>query len=320
MIFGGDFQQILPVVPKGSRADIVNACLKMSSLWNKICVLNLQTNMRLRDSPEDADFSQWLLDVGHGRHIDGDGNVEIPRSMVTFDEEELINKIYEGIENLTLTPPPADYFLDHAILAPRNVDVRDTNQKILQKLPGQEIVYHSADSLEDEGEGVPQDVPQEFLRSLDLPSLPLSELRMKFGCPLILLRNLDPAKGLCNGTRMILLHAYRRLLEVLIIGGDHHGEKAFIPRIVLKPSSSQYPFSLKRRQFPVRLSFAMTINKAEGQSLKYVGVHLISPVFCHGQLYVALSRATSCKRVLILLPDPPSTKTPNVVYPEVLLD
>jgi hypothetical protein len=113
---------------------------------------------------------------------------------------------------------------------------------------------------------------------------------------------------------MILLHAYRRILEVLIIGGDHHGEKAFIPRIVLKPSSSQYPFSLKRRQFPVRLSFAMTINKAEGQSLKYVGVHLISPVFCHGQLYVALSRATSCRRVLILLPDPPSTKTPNVVY------
>jgi hypothetical protein len=123
MIFGGDFQQILPVVPKGSRADIVNACLKMSSLWNKIRVLNLQTNMRLRDSPEDTDFSQWLLDVGHGCHIDGDGNVEIPRSMVTFDEEELINKIYEGIEDLTLTPPPADYFLDHAILAPRNVDV-----------------------------------------------------------------------------------------------------------------------------------------------------------------------------------------------------
>ena len=66
----------------------------------------------------------------------------------------------------------------------------------------------------------------------------------------------------------------------------------------------------------------MNINKAEGQSLKYVGIHLLSPVFCHGQLYVALSRATSSKKVLILLPDshPPSTKTINVVYPEVLLN
>ena len=92
---------------------------------------------------------------------------------------------------------------------------------------------------------------------------------------------------------------------------------------MLKPSSHTYPLILKRRQFPVRLCFAMTINKAEGQSLKYVGIHLISPVFCHGQLYVALSRATSSttsKNVLILLPNSTDTKTTNVVYPEVLLN
>jgi ATP-dependent exoDNAse (exonuclease V) alpha subunit len=142
---------------------------------------------------------------------------------------------------------------------------------------------------------------------------------MKIGCPLMLLRNLDPGKGLCNGTRMLLLQAYPQILEVMIIGNDHHGEKAFIPRISLKPSSRQYPFLLKRRQFPIHLCFAMTINKAEGQSLKFVGIHLLSPIFCHGQLYVALSRATSSKNVHILLP-PNSTKTSNVVYPEVLLD
>jgi hypothetical protein len=119
---------------------------------------------------------------------------------------------------------------------------------------------------------------------------------------------------------MILLHAYRHILEVMIIGGDHHCETAFIPRIVLKPSSREYPFTLKRRQYPVRLCFAMTINKAEGQSLKYVGIHLLSLVFCHGQLYVALSRATSSERILILLPDTTDTKTTNVVYPEILLD
>jgi PIF1-like helicase len=279
MIFGGDFQQILPVVPKGSRADIVDACLQKSYLWSDIIVLKLRINMRLENSPEDTIFSEWLLDVGHGHILDDDQKIHIPSSMVTFDENELINKIYEGIENIQLTPPPLDYFLDHAILAPRNIDVRDTNDKILEKMCGSEMIFDSADTLEDEGEGIPDDISQEFLRSLEPSSLPLSQLKVKIGCPLILLRNLDPTKGLCNGTRMVLLQAYRRILEVMIMGGDHHGEKAFIPRIILKSSSQQYPFILRRRQFPVRLSFAMTINKAEGQSLKHVGIHLISPFF-----------------------------------------
>ena len=290
------------------------------NLWNDINILKLRVNMRLKDSPEDNSFAQWLLDVGHGRHIDDDGNIDIPESMLSFTEDELIDQIYGDIHCLPLTPYPIDYFLDHAILAPRNVDVQDANEKILKRMQGNEIIFHSADSLESDGEGTCDDVPEEFLRTIEPASLPLSELKMKIGCPLMLLRNLDPRKGLCNGTRMILLHAYRHVLEVMIICGDHQGEKAFIPRITLKPSSRQYPFIIKQRQFPVRLSFAMTINKAEGQSLKFVGIHLISPVFCHGQLYVALSRATSPKNVHILLPDASHSKTSNIVYHEVLLD
>ena len=240
--------------------------------------------------------------------------------MVTLTEDDLIDRIYGDIGHLSLTPPPIDYFLEHAILAPRNIDVHDANEKILQKMPGDEIIFHSADSIEDEGEGVPNDIPEDVLQSIEPPSLPLSELKMKIGCPLMLLRNLDPGNGLCNGTRMLLLHAYPRVLEVIIISGDHRGQKAFIPRITLKPSSRQYPFTLKHRQFPVRLSFAMTINKAQGQSLKYVGIHLLSPVFCHGQLYVALSRASSSKNVFILLPVTSPTKTVNVVYSDILID
>ena len=137
---------------------------------------------------------------------------------------------------------------------------------------------------EDGGEGTHTDVPDDFLCTIKPPSLPLSQLRMKIGCPLMLMRNLDPGKGLCNGTRLILLHAYSHVLEVMVISSNHHNEKAFIPRISLKLSSCQYPFSLKRRQFPVQLSFAMTIKKSEGQSLKYVSIHLLTPIFCHGQL------------------------------------
>lgn len=152
--------------------------------------------MRLRHSPEDAKFSEWLLDVRHGHSIDDKGMIDIPSSMVTFNKDVLINKIYEGIQDIQLTPPPINYFLDHAILAPQNIDVHETNEKILQRMPGSEIICHSANMLEDEGEGIPNDIPQEFLRSLDPSSFPLLELKMKIGCPLILIRNLDPGNGL----------------------------------------------------------------------------------------------------------------------------
>ena len=146
---------------------------------------------------------------------------------------------------------------------------------------------------------------------------------MKIGCPLILLRNLSPANGLCNGTRMILRHMTDRVLEVQLIGGNNHGRIAFIPRITVIPSSKStgFPFSLRRRQFPVRLAFAISINKAQGQSVKRVGIDLRVPVFSHGQLYVALSRSTSSQRIKVLLSeDALGPRTSNIVFPEVLLD
>lgn len=114
-----------------------------------------------------------------------------------------------------------------------------------------------------------------------------------------------------------------RVLEVRIMGGDHEGELAFIPRITVTPTGNltDYAFVLRHRQFPVRLAFVMTINKAQGQSAKYVSLDLRVPVFSHGQLYVALSRATSGQRIKAILPDDADElTTTNIVYPEVLLD
>ena len=324
-VFGGDYQQILPVVPKGSREEVVSATIQHSYLWNHIEVHHLKQNMRLDQTPEEQDFAKWLLDVGHGRGTTPDGVLKLPEEMVcrSSDSNELIDTLYPDVRG---RHPPPDYFLGRSILAPRNKDVDGINLEILNRMAGEEITMLSADSVDREAgaDGDLNDaIPVEYLRSLDASGLPPGELKMKPGCPLILLRNLAPAKGLCNGARMVLLRAMGRVLEVQLIGGDHNGEIALIPRVTLTPSArnSNHTFVLRRRQFPVKLAFAMSINKAQGQSFIHVGVDLQVPVFSHGQLYVALSRATSKSRIKVLLPrdNLASCTTTNIVYPEVLL-
>jgi ATP-dependent DNA helicase PIF1 len=87
------------------------------------------------------------------------------------------------------------------------------------------------------------------------------------------------------------------------------------------------PFTLRRRQFPVRLAFAMTINKAQGQTLKMVGIFLPKPVFTHRQLYVAMSRIGCLEGVKVLVIDgwenvhedaPAGVYIRNVVYTRML--
>lgn len=114
-----------------------------------------------------------------------------------------------------------------------------------------------------------------------------------------------------------------KVLEVCLIGGDHDGGIAFIPHTMSTPSGRNVniSFKLRRWQFPVQLAFMITINKAQGQSVKDVGLDLQAPVFSHGQLYVALLQATSGQRIRALLPaEQQEPVTTNVVYPEVLLD
>ena len=89
------------------------------------------------------------------------------------------------------------------------------------------------------------------------------------------------------------------------MGGSFDGKIALIPRIAMVPSEKdgEFSFSFQQHQFPVHLVFAMSMNKSQGQSVKYVGIDLRVPVFSHGQLYVALSQATSGDRVRVLLPE-----------------
>ena len=159
-------------------------------------ILKLRVNMCLEQTEDDHQFSQWLLDVSHGRNCDQDGYIEIPQHMVMYNEDHLILRTYGDICEVPEALLPK-YFLDHTILTPRNTDVQQTNAKILESMPGEEIIYDSADTIERyrASENHHDDIPQDFLHSLEPLSLPLAHLNLKIGCPIMLLRNLDPSKN-----------------------------------------------------------------------------------------------------------------------------
>jgi hypothetical protein len=325
VVFGGDFKQILPVIIKGNRAQIVGISMQRSTLWHSIQILRLTQNMRLNTADEqEREFAQWQLDVGHGRHTDENGNITLPdRFHCTSNTiESLIDTIYPGI---TFHIPPTDqYFAERTILASRNDDVDSINANILGQFTGEIQTFLSADSIKNNngegGQGVLM-YPVEYLNSINCSGLPLHKLELKKGCPVMVLRNLNPEGGVCNGSRGVLTRYRNRVLEIRLITGQHAGSTVFIPRIGITPAETQIPFEFCRRQFPIRLCFAMTINKSQGQSVAHVGLDLRSSVFTHGQFYVAISRVTSVHRLKAIWDSRlPTATTKNIVYPEVIID
>ena len=160
--------------------------------------------------------------------------------------------------------------------------------------------------------------PTEFLNTLNVTGLPPHELNLKIGIQIILIRNINPASGLCNGTRLIIKNIYSRLIEAEITIGTNKGKKVLIPKMSIMPTDTDLPFEFTRFQFPIRPCFSMTINKAQGQTLDYVSIWLGDEhVFTHGQLYVALSRVSDFLNIKIATNNP-NLMTRNVVYKEVL--
>ena len=174
------------------------------------------------------------------------------------------------------------------ILAPKNTVADNINMQCLQRPPGIACVCESADAIMDQDNQV--GVPPEYLHTLTPSGLPPHTLHIKRGMPVMLLRNLRPSNGLCNGTRLIVLNVIeRRVLRAKIMAGQFSGDVVLIPRIALQPKDGEYPFEWCRQQFRIRPCFAMTINKSQGQTLERARIFLADDVFAHGQLHVAAS-------------------------------
>ncbi|XP_020157723.1 uncharacterized protein [Aegilops tauschii subsp. strangulata] len=251
-----------------------------------------------------GDFRQVLLVVrggSQGQIIDASLRSEVD------DLEKLIDHVFPSLDD---NMSDSNYMTSHAILSTTNDNVDKINIRMIERFHKDEVIYHSFDSAEDDPYGY---CAPEFLNGLTPNGLSPHALKLKLNYPVILLRNIDPANRLCNGTRLVVRGFERNTIDAEIF---------------------------KRKQFRIRLSFSMKINKAQGQTIPIVGVYLPNPVFSHGQLYVALSRATAKRNIKILIQkekpkekanmqnnNPKKRKRPtvsllismkNIVYKEVL--
>ena len=327
VVLGGDFRQILPIIAKGHREDIVDALVNRSYLWNFCKVFVLTQNMRLQPPNADSNnFAEWILKLGNGElgEVDSQSNIVIPSDLLIDIGDDSIQSIVTATyPNLHNNYANGKYLEERSILAPTNDVVNEINYYIIDLLASNEETYLSADSICKASRYIQnEDVlyPVEFLNSLKFPGIPNHRLRLKVGLPVMLLGNINQLAGLCNETRLLVTQISKWVIKAKVITGSHVGNKVFIPRVILSPSDTKWPFVLKRRQFPICVFFAMTINKSQGQSLKQVGLFRTKPVFSHGQLYVTVSRVTTRNdlKLLIIGDDgKTSSTTKNIVYKEV---
>ncbi|XP_019457532.1 PREDICTED: ATP-dependent DNA helicase PIF1-like [Lupinus angustifolius] len=206
VVFGGDFRQILSVVPRGCRSDIVHATINASYLWHQCTTLTLTKNMRLQNHDNESDikqFSEWILKMGNGKLFEpNDGCAEIDIS------DELLIVDYDN-------PIEAIVCDEKEYLSSDEVDMSDANDNEAFNI-----------------------LTPEFLNSLSTSCLPNYKIKLKVGTPIMLLRNLDQSEGLCNGTRLVVTKMANHVLEAKIMSGKNIGNITYIPRLSMSPSQS----------------------------------------------------------------------------------
>jgi hypothetical protein len=224
IVFGGDFRQILPVCKRGSQNDIVRASFNRSKLWRIVKVLKLKINMRIfsltgEEQIEAQVFADWLLRIGEGKETTFRNEttgfndyIKLPESIARkMTERELIDHTFPNLKT------NQSDVTSRVITACTNKKSDEINNIATDVMPGEAIELLSIDSTIRDSQQA--NYPTEFLNTLSVSGLPPHKLRLKLGLPIIMLRNLNPNAGLCNGTRLVVKNIHTKFIEATVAIG-----------------------------------------------------------------------------------------------------
>ncbi|XP_071713564.1 uncharacterized protein [Rutidosis leptorrhynchoides] len=196
IIFGGDFRQTLPMKRNASKEETINSSIVNSYLW-----------------PYFKAFSSWILNIGNGNLGIPDEEDPSSTSWINIPPEYCIKDNENGMSNLIsfiyndvlLQNPTASLLQQQMIVCPKNSDADEINDSILCMVRREQTTYLSSDLATpraNDGGETELLYPIDYLNNLNYPSLPPHILQLKVGAPVILLRNINLAGGLCNAAAL----------------------------------------------------------------------------------------------------------------------
>ena len=340
----GDDGQIGPVVVNGNRADTCRASIITHPLWQKFKIFQFTKNLRLLGIQNSLDFNdqndvdyyerqlrysnilaevrignKFSIDVQqyHTETTSGITKIRLPSMKFLTDTTNALTFLYPGNFH---TPN----LHQRAILCATNNDVDEWNSKVQALNPEQAITFTARNEFSD------IDDPKHILKSLFTDDacmfykqngVPDHQITLKKGDICFVMRTLNRKEKLSNNTRVVVREMYRYSIKVETI--SNNPKMFLIPRIRFKVKLRFGGFEIIRTQFPLRLAYAMTKNKSQGQNIPFSLNDIRNPPFSHGHLYVSMSRATDVDQVCFYCHEDQVEENAivvdNVVYPEMML-
>jgi tRNA A37 threonylcarbamoyladenosine biosynthesis protein TsaE len=307
--FIGDKHQIAPIVndDPSERAAFEASILNLPN-YAQIPKIKLKVAYRNKDDTELATFVETVA-VGRvePHHLTENGTpmIPLPAALVRpFTNEN------DALDFFMNTTAQRAQFGNKAIICADNNRVDVLNEQIQSLRVANTSTLCSCDYLKDaKNDNLDLNSTPEYLHGLNPKDAPPHALKLGVGDIVFLMRNLNKKHRLTNNTRVEVIAVGTRYITVQTLGTNR--QVHLIPRInfTFKMNRSS-PIIVNRLQFPLRLAYAITFNKAQGQTLDKVLLdartrkhrhHESHGAFTHGQLYVALSRVQTRASIAILV-------------------
>ena len=338
--FCDDFKQCLSIVFNRSSRIIINICIQDASFWDEIHLFRFNINMRLHDLSlieqerrEIAQFAKKVLKIDDVVIIESRVIDDEIKNVASWSHDFLTNNIQSRlIDSIYLTLryilSDVEYLRERVILVVVNVDVKRINNSCVNRLMSDVHLKYSNNTLVDSKMRKKYD--DECFYNYDEISLSSHVFRLKIDMSIMIIRNLK-FLVMCNDTRARCTHVDRNVLKTKVIDEKHVDIKILISRISLQSKDDESTKERRRnvscflikRQYFIRSTFVMTINKSQRQSLKHVDFDIRTrEIFTHDQLYVTMSRVTKKRNLRIIVFDESTSSTRwirNVQWKQILL-